>query len=108
MSLADQLNQLHELHQRGALTNEEFARAKEKLLGEVPHAQPAALIALNSLRRSRTDRWVAGVCGGLARATGTEAWVWRLAFALLSLCGGAGLLIYALLWVFVPPEQGGA
>jgi phage shock protein PspC (stress-responsive transcriptional regulator) len=56
------------------------------------------------LRRSRSDRWIAGVCGGLAKATAVESWVWRLAFALLLLCGGAGLLVYVLMWIFVPAE----
>ena len=32
------------------------------------------------------------------------AWVWRLLFALLLLCGGAGLVLYLLLWIFVPTE----
>ena len=67
----------------------------------------AALIveAVNALRRSTTDRWIGGVCGGLARATGVESWIWRLIFAVLLLFGGTGLLIYLLLWIFVPVEQ---
>ena len=47
-------------------------------------------------------RWVAGVCGGIALATGTDAWLWRLIFALLFFFGGAGLIVYLLLWLFVP------
>jgi phage shock protein PspC (stress-responsive transcriptional regulator) len=108
MSLGDELSRLHELHQRGALSDEEFARAKAKVLDESAPAVPKALDAMNALRRSRSDRWIAGVCGGLARATGAEAWLWRLGFALLALCGGAGLAIYVLLWVFVPVERADA
>jgi phage shock protein C len=108
MSLNQDLEHLDELRRRGVLTDEEFARAKERLLGTAaPSANsPAvsALAAINALRRSRGDRWIAGVCGGLARATEADAWVWRLLFALLFLCGGAGLLIYVLLWIFVPVE----
>ena len=44
------------------------------------------------------------MCGGIARSTGLESWIWRLLFALLLLMGGAGLVIYALLWIFVPSE----
>ncbi|HKX41782.1 MAG TPA: PspC domain-containing protein [Burkholderiaceae bacterium] len=33
------------------------------------------------------------------------AWVWRLVFALLVLCGGTGVLVYLLLWIFVPQED---
>jgi phage shock protein C len=57
-----------------------------------------------SLVRSRRHRMIAGVCGGLAPATGADAWVWRLLFAILFFCGGAGLVIYLLLWIFVPAE----
>jgi len=62
----------------------------------------AGAAAVNQLRRSLTDRWLGGVCGGLADATGLAAWIWRLAFTLLALCGGTGVLMYVLLWIFVP------
>jgi phage shock protein C len=104
MSLSDELNRLQELRERGVLSDEEFARAKVRVLDGSPAVAAAPLAALNSLRRSRTDRWFGGVCGGLAVATGAEAWVWRLLFALLALCGGAGVLVYVLLWVFVPEQ----
>ncbi len=105
MSLSDELGKLSELHQRGALTDDEYTRAKQRLLhpGEGSQAPPV-LAAVNALRRSREDRWVAGVCGGLAKSTAVESWVWRLAFALLLLFGGAGLLVYVLMWIFVPAE----
>jgi phage shock protein C len=102
MSLSDELNRLAELHQRGALTDEEFARAKRRLLDPPPFEPIAAKV--NGLCRSRSDRWIAGVCGGLAAATGLESWAWRLAFALLLVFGGAGLVFYLLLWLFVPLE----
>jgi phage shock protein PspC (stress-responsive transcriptional regulator) len=106
MELSDELAKLQELHQRGALSDEEFARAKARLLGTPAgaHAPSPAIGALNALRRSRSDRWIAGVCGGIARATGVESWIWRLLAAVLLLCGGAGLLVYLLLWLFVPSE----
>lgn len=105
MSLSDELGKLADLHQRGALTDDEYARAKERLLHPSlgTQAQPV-LSAVNALRRSRDDRWIAGVCGGLAKSTAMESWVWRLIFSLLLLCGGAGLLVYALMWIFVPAE----
>ena len=106
MALSDELNRLHELHQRGGLSDDEFARAKARLLGDgAPGLDTSpAMAALNALRRSASDRWIAGVCGGVARATGVESWVWRLIFAALLLWGGVGLLVYVLLWVFVPHE----
>ena len=107
MALSDELAKLQELRQSGALSDEEFARAKTRLLdGQAasPSQPPPALTAFNALRRSRTDRWIGGVCGGIARVTSVESWVWRLLFALLLLFGGAGALAYLLLWVFVPNE----
>jgi phage shock protein PspC (stress-responsive transcriptional regulator) len=103
MALTEELNRLHDLHQRGGLSDDEFARAKARLLDEKPGAEPTpAMAAISALRRSTSDRWVAGVCGGIAVATGVESWVWRLIFAALLLWGGVGLLVYLLLWVFVP------
>lgn len=105
MALSDELGKLEVLHQRGVLTDEEFLRAKTRLLDEPPGLGSApAVAALNALRRSRSDRWIAGVCGGIARSTGVESWAWRLLFAVLFFFGGAGLLLYVLLWIFVPTE----
>ncbi|HEX3395777.1 MAG TPA: PspC domain-containing protein [Steroidobacteraceae bacterium] len=107
MTLSDDLNKLDELRARGALTDEEFARAKERLLnaGNMnPGPPPPFASAVNTFRRSRNDRWIAGVCGGIGRATGMESWVWRLFFTVLFLCAGTGLLVYLLLAIFVPSE----
>ena len=104
MALSDELNKLDELRQRGVLSDDEFARAKARLLdGQAVVAAPA-VVAVNAFRRSRSDAWIAGVCGGIARITGVDSWVWRLVFALLFFFGGAGLLAYILLWIFVPQE----
>lgn len=105
MSIADQLNQLDELHRRGALSADEFSRAKARVLGgDGGRPEAPALAAINALRRSRDDRWLGGVCGGIARSTDVASWVWRLVFVLLALCGGTGVLLYLLMWVLVPPE----
>jgi signal transduction histidine kinase len=57
------------------------------------------------MRRRRSGRAVAGVAGGLADHLGLSVlWV-RLAFALLAAFGGAGVLAYGLLWVFVPQQR---
>ncbi len=103
MSLADELTRLEQLRDRGSLSADEFQRAKNKLLS-TPHLTEPALQAINGLRRSATDRWFGGVCGGLATATGMEAWLWRIVFALM-LCTGFGLLAYLVLWIFVPLER---
>lgn len=105
MTLGDELSKLAELRATGRLTEEEFVRAKERLLNaqHPPTADPA-VSAVNAFRRSRSDRVFGGVCGGMGKATGVEAWVWRLLFAVLFIFAGAGLLVYLLLWMFVPSE----
>jgi phage shock protein C len=105
MSLSDELSKLAELRASGTLSEDEFARAKERLLNaqNAPSSDPA-LSAVNTFRRSRSDRVLGGVCGGMGKATGVEAWVWRLLFAVLFIFAGAGLLVYLLLWIFVPSE----
>ncbi|MDP4300123.1 PspC domain-containing protein [Leptothrix discophora] len=100
MSLADELQQLEDLRQRGVLSEAEFAQAKARLLAG--QAVAPGVVVANGLRRSADDRWIAGVCGGLARLIGAESWLWRLAFALLFLFAGTGGLLYLLLWIFVP------
>ena len=105
MALSDDLNKLSELRASGALTEEEFASAKARLLNAQPaQAEEPVVSAVNAFRRSRSDRVLGGVCGGLGRTTGVESWVWRLLFAVLFIFAGAGLLVYLLLWIFVPSE----
>lgn len=111
--IADELKRLHELHQAGALTDAEFEQAKAKILssskvdlnkGAASSAGGSFADELNTLRRSRSDRWISGVCGGLAQVSGVDSWVWRLVFTLFTLTFGFGAVIYLLLWIFVPEE----
>lgn len=106
MSVADEIRKLSELRDSGALTQEEFDRAKARLLGSVASdAGTSSAPPINRLRRSRDDRWIAGVCGGLARFTSVDSWVWRLVVTLMAVCWGVGILPYLLLWIFVPSEE---
>jgi phage shock protein C len=105
LALAADLAKLAELRANGGLSEEEFKSAKDRLLNAGPTRTPdPAVSVVNAFRRSRTDRWIGGVCGGMARSTGMESWVWRLLFAVLFIFAGAGLLVYLLLWIFVPSE----
>ena len=57
------------------------------------------------LRRSRRDRVVAGVCGGLGQFFGISALWFRLGFLIALIPGGVpGLLLYFLLWIMIPGE----
>jgi phage shock protein PspC (stress-responsive transcriptional regulator) len=56
------------------------------------------------LVRSRTDRKIAGVAGGLAAYLGVEPLWIRIAFVVISIPGGLGVLLYLLGWVLIPEE----
>ena len=51
-----------------------------------------------AFERSEHDRLIAGVCGGLASTLSVDATLVRLAFAVLAIAGGAGILLYFALW----------
>ena len=111
MLLPDELEKLHALHERGALTDEEFSLAKKRLLEGAPDDgrrasanPPPPGSTLNRLHRSGNDRWIGGVCGGLGELSGIPSWSWRILFVLTAFLHGLGLLMYVLLWIFVPKE----
>jgi len=56
------------------------------------------------LYRSRSDRMLAGVCGGLAEYFGVDPTLVRLLFVLMALAGGPGVLFYIILVLIVPSE----
>jgi len=110
MNIADELERLRSLRDSGALSEEEFVRAKARVLaddaGFAASGKDAssAPCVLHRLRRSQTDRVLGGVCGGLGRYTGMPSWSWRVLFCLSVIGFGFGVLLYCLLWLFVPLE----
>ncbi|MGO4689869.1 PspC domain-containing protein [Glaciibacter sp. 2TAF33] len=52
------------------------------------------------------DRWLAGVCGGIARRTGLDPMIVRGAVIVLAILGGPVLIAYALGWAFLPDAAG--
>ena len=60
------------------------------------------------LYRSRTDRKLAGVCGGLAQYFNLDATLMRVLFIVLAVLGGSGLVLYLAMWIIVPNEPQGA
>lgn len=58
------------------------------------------------LTRSVTDRKIAGVCGGLAKYLNVDPTVVRIIFLILLLVGGGGGLIYLIIWLCAPEEEG--
>ena len=54
------------------------------------------------LYRSRKERIIAGVCGGLAEYFGMDPTWMRLIFLLFLLLGGSAILVYLIMWMIVP------
>lgn len=58
-----------------------------------------------ALRRSRSNRMIGGVCGGLEEFFGLDAFWFRLAFLIATLPGGIpGIAAYLIMWLIVPSE----
>jgi phage shock protein PspC (stress-responsive transcriptional regulator) len=102
MSTADEITKLHDLLTRGAISQAEFDQAKARLLAGEPAG--SGDWSINSLRLSNEDRWIAGVCGGISRVTGVEPWIWRVIMVVGLFASGVTLILYLLLWIFVPRD----
>lgn len=57
------------------------------------------------LFRSKTDRKLAGVCGGIAEYFGVDPTVIRLVFILAVIGAGIGLLAYLICWLVIPEQN---
>lgn len=57
-----------------------------------------------TLRRSKNDRFVAGVCGGLGEYFEIDPLIFRLIFVLLTIFAGSGIIIYIIFWILMPEE----
>jgi phage shock protein PspC (stress-responsive transcriptional regulator) len=57
-----------------------------------------------ALERPATDRMIAGVASGLARYLGVDVTIVRIAIAVLTVAGGAGLPLYLAGWLLIPEE----
>jgi phage shock protein PspC (stress-responsive transcriptional regulator) len=62
------------------------------------------VVTVTRLVRPRNDRWIAGVCSGLARRFGVSPGVMRLIFVLSCLLPGPQFVIYLILWALMPNE----
>ena len=72
--------------------------------GGGPRVSPEEMRDLRRLRRSATDRKIAGVAGGLGRHLDVDPTVLRVLFVVAAFFGGAGLLLYGALWLLVPED----
>jgi phage shock protein C len=60
-----------------------------------------------ALRRSRSNRRIAGVVAGLADYLGMDVSLARVLYVLISICSAAfpGILVYIIMWIVVPEEE---
>src|SRR5918994_19671 len=74
--------------------------------GDSPFSAPPRLGSeLRALRRSRSDRVIAGVLGGMGRRLGVDPLVLRIVTVVLAIFGGVGVLAYAAAWLLIPAED---
>ena len=70
-----------------------------------PMTPPPSIPAPKRLVRSRDDRWIAGVCGGVAKYLGVDANLVRLLVVLGTIFGFGSLAIaYVVAWILMPEE----
>lgn len=60
---------------------------------------------MRRLYRSRNDRIIAGVCGGLGLHLGVSPLIFRILFILMSSAGGLGVPLYLVLWIIIPDAR---
>jgi phage shock protein C len=65
---------------------------------------PAGPTGRPPLRRAYNGRMLAGVCAGLADSFGVDVTIVRVAFAVFTFLGGAGVPAYLACWLLIPEE----
>lgn len=63
---------------------------------------------IGRLKRSDTDRVIAGIAGGLGEYFNIDSTVIRLIFVMLTVFGGGGILLYLVLWLIIPSQESGS
>jgi phage shock protein C len=81
------------------------ARPHKTVTGQAINRLPGEA---RKLYRSRSNRQVAGVCGGLAQYFNLDAMLIRILFIVLAVLGGSGIVLYLAMWIIVPNEPSAA
>ena len=88
----------------GMTEQTEEPRQEEPRHEEPRHEEPRPIHP--PLRRSKQDRVIAGVCGGIARSLGIDPVIVRVVAAAFALAGGAGIIAYLIAWLVIPDDDG--
>ena len=94
----------------GSTTESPGGHPSDQHSGPLPGPQSGPRVSgdqmrdLNRLRRSTSDRYIAGVAGGLGRHFDIDPTIVRVVLAVLTFFGGAGVLVYGAVWLFVPED----
>lgn len=70
--------------------------------GKMENQQSEFWQSVRNLKKSTTDKKIAGVCGGFGEHTPAPAWIWRALFLVLVFVWGIGLAAYIVLWICMP------
>jgi phage shock protein PspC (stress-responsive transcriptional regulator) len=81
------------------------AKGKEQQQKSREQAQTAASTGSKHLSRSKKEKMIGGVCGGLSNYFNIDPTIIRIALALITLAWGAGLVVYLLLWAILPVAE---
>ena len=60
------------------------------------------------LTRPSSGAMIGGVCAGIARYLNLDVTIVRIAFVLIAVFGGSGILAYLILWAVMPKDEGGS
>lgn len=61
--------------------------------------------SIKELAKSKDDRKIIGICGGLGKYTPLPSWLWRAIFIITLFTGGIGIIAYIVLTIFMPKEK---
>ena len=102
------------LHEDAKSQKMDFAGIRQTIIGRLSAVwlwlKGEAKMTQNILQRlckSRTDRKIAGICGGLGENTEVPSWFWRVLFLAAIPLFAIGVVLYVLLWVFMPATKEG-
>ena len=82
-----------------------LAHFHKRMEGKMENQQSGFWESIRNLKKSATDKKIAGVCGGFGEHTPAPAWIWRALFLVVVFVWGIGLVAYIVLWICMPAAE---